>query len=302
MTAAVHHRAYDFIRRNKMASAFGVSLTVTIAMLAHIRLTAASPTGINADGSTAPTTSLSITFPDLGRPFSTFEPAISAETVTFHYTKHQAGYVARLNDILSKTNGWVESNIEQVRTDLAMGLSLVTSITVRAPQPSVLFNMAAQIYNHALYFHLLQAPRVVTSFPPQEHALSKLIIDKYGSYAGLMQQLKQAALSHFGSGWAWVVANASQPGAEISIEVISTHDAEVPLKLTATGGAMVWPLLVCDVWEHAYYVDYRNDRAAYFANWTAVVDWSKVVARFESRGAERSRDVREGTGRTYPLF
>eukprot|EP01102_Stenamoeba_stenopodia_P004261 TRINITY_DN14591_c0_g1_i1.p2 TRINITY_DN14591_c0_g1~~TRINITY_DN14591_c0_g1_i1.p2 ORF type:complete len:199 (+),score=38.83 TRINITY_DN14591_c0_g1_i1:129-725(+) len=169
-------------------------------------------------------------------------PHISAETVEFHYEKHHRGYVTRLNGMVKDTPDANKTLDEIVRTSSGR-----------------VFNMAAQVWNHTFYWKSLKAGG--GSGNPTGK-LAEAISADFGSYDKFKEQFTEIAAGHFGSGWAWLVKNP-----EGKLEVVGTHDAGNPLTNNQT------PILTCDVWEHAYYIDYRNDRPKYIDGWWSLVNW-----------------------------
>ncbi|MBN1888541.1 MAG: superoxide dismutase [Thermoflexales bacterium] len=163
------------------------------------------------------------------------EPVISAKTLSFHYGKHHQGYVDNLNKLIVDTNYAVLS-LEQIIAKAA-----------GKPKKMALFNNAAQIWNHTFYWQSL-TPKG-GSKPPA--ALKQRIAAAFDSVEACKKELADAAISQFGSGWAWLVLDGDD------LKVVKTANAEVPW---LTG---MKPLLVIDVWEHAYYLDYQNRRADY---------------------------------------
>ncbi len=163
------------------------------------------------------------------------EPVITAKTLSFHYGKHHKGYVDNLNKLI-------------VGTEYA-GLALEQIITQTAGQPerTAIFNNAAQIWNHTFYWSSLTPNG--GGEPPT--TLKQKIVAAFGSVDACKKELASAAVSQFGSGWAWLVLAGGQ------LKVVKTANADSPL----TTGSQ--PLLVIDVWEHAYYLDYQNRRADY---------------------------------------
>jgi Fe-Mn family superoxide dismutase len=169
-------------------------------------------------------------------------PAISAETLEFHYGKHHQRYVTVLND-LTKDTPHAAKSLEQLMKE----------------RPSAgIFNNAAQIWNHTFYWHSL-SPK---GGGKPTGKLADAINASFGSFEEFQKQFTQAATTHFGSGWAWLVKKADG-----KLAVAQSHDAECPLTSGET------PLLTCDVWEHAYYIDYRNNRAGYVESWWKLVNW-----------------------------
>lgn len=177
----------------------------------------------------------SIALPTLPYSENALEPIISAKTISFHYGKHHKTYVENLNKLIAGTD----------YSD--MSLDKIIASTHDQIDKKAIFNNASQIWNHTFYWNSLRGKRGVA--PPQE--LKTLIDSSFGSVAECKKALAEAALTQFGSGWAWLVINSGQ------LKVIKTANAESPLTTTMK------PLLTIDVWEHAYYLDYQNRRADY---------------------------------------
>ena len=191
------------------------------------------------------------TLPKLPYRLDALEPYISGETMDYHYTRHHGAYVAKLNELVKGTD-LEDATLEAV---------------IRASQPrrgasSALFNNAAQAWNHAFFWECL-SPRACAPGP----VLSEAIATNFGSREDLRLQFSATALATFGSGWTWLVADA-----DARLEVVSTSNADTPL----TQGRV--PLLTCDVWEHAYYIDYRNARADYLDAFLKIINWDFVAA------------------------
>ena len=182
------------------------------------------------------------------------EPVISAKTVSFHYGKHHAGYVATLNTLIAGTP--------------YEGLALDAIVRKAAAEgAAAIFNNAAQAWNHAFYWASL-APAGTGGEPSCDFAAA--IARDFGSKDELAKALAASAVTRFGSGWAWLVAEKGK------LAVVSTANAETPI--TRPG---VTPLLTLDVWEHAYYLDWQNRRADYAAAVLGqLVNWSFASAAF----------------------
>jgi superoxide dismutase, Fe-Mn family len=170
-------------------------------------------------------------------------PHISAETLSIHHGKHHAAYVAKLND-LTKDTEWENQSLEAI----IQGAS------------GALFNNAAQVWNHDFYWQSLTPGSC--DLP---ESVEKALTEHFGSVDHFKEQFTAKALSQFGSGWAWLVQN--EQGA---LEIISTSNADTPMC------ANLKPMLTCDVWEHAYYVDVRNRRPDYLKNFWACVNWQCI--------------------------
>jgi len=191
--------------------------------------------------------------PPLPYPKNALEPHISAETVEFHYEKHHRGYVTKLNALAD--------------TDPKLASKNLTEIIVSEKQGKA-FNLAAQIWNHTFYWDGMKKGG---GGKPTGKVLSA-VENSFGSFEKFKEEFNSKAVNHFGSGWAWLVQDTNTN----KLIIIDTHDAGTPL---TTPGYV--PLLTCDVWEHAYYVDKRHDRASYVNAWWNVVDWESVGKRMK---------------------
>jgi superoxide dismutase, Fe-Mn family len=176
------------------------------------------------------------------------EPVISEKTISFHYGKHHLTYVNNLNGLTPGT--------EFENADL-------DTIVKKSEGP--IFNNAAQIWNHNFYF-LSLTPNKGTS---PSVALAKAIDAAFGSFDAFKDEFGKAAVTVFGSGWAWLVKDS-----EGKLSIVKESNAGNPL----TRGLV--PLLTFDVWEHAYYIDYQNRRADYVAALWELVDWNTVSGRY----------------------
>ena len=190
------------------------------------------------------------TLPPLPYGYDALLPEIGERTLHFHHDKHFQTYVDNLNKLLEKhpdIQSWPLERLVQewprLPEDIRQGVR----------------NNAGGVYNHDLYFKTL-APGPVTA--PQG-PLDDAIVRDFGNLEGLKTAMKNAALSQFGSGWAWLVSDS-----EGRLSVVKTPNQDTPLPLT--------PLLLCDVWEHAYYLDYQNRRGDYFESWWRKADWPGV--------------------------
>ncbi|MCC5863580.1 MAG: superoxide dismutase [Fe] [Wenzhouxiangella sp.] len=188
---------------------------------------------------------MAFTLPDLPYAKDALEPHISSETLEFHYGKHHKTYVDKLNGLIDGTD-LADKSLEEV---------------VRSSEGGV-FNNAAQIWNHTFYWHCL-APN---GGGEPSGKLAELIKRDFGSFADFKAKFTETAINTFGSGWAWLVQNPDG-----KLEITSTSNAQTPL----TGSAR--PLMTCDVWEHAYYIDYRNARPQYMDAFWNLVNWDFVA-------------------------
>lgn len=192
---------------------------------------------------------MSIELPPLPYEKNALEPHISAETLDYHYGKHHQTYVTNLNNLIAGTDNEGKS-LEELITSTSGGL----------------FNNAAQIWNHTFYWNCLSP----NGGGEPTGALADAINAKFGDFATFKEEFSKTAITTFGSGWGWLVKNADG-----SIELVSTSNAGCPLTEGQT------PLLTCDVWEHAYYVDYRNARPKYVEAFWNLVNWDFVAKNLE---------------------
>ncbi len=182
-------------------------------------------------------------------------PRISAETLEYHYGKHHAAYVTNLNKLIPGTE--------------FENLPLEEIITTAPAGP--IFNNAAQVWNHTFYWNCLTPD----GGGEPNGALADAIKREFGSFGEFKQQLSTSAATNFGSGWSWLVRN---PGG--SLQVVNTSNAGCPLTAGQT------PLLTIDVWEHAYYIDYRNARPAYIDSFWELVNWDFVASNLGDSASE----------------
>ena len=185
--------------------------------------------------------------PKLPYPKNALSPVISEETIEYHYGKHHQAYVTNLNNLLKtdECKAFVGKSLEEIILSSKGGV----------------FNNAAQIWNHTFYWHCL-TPNAKAR---PEGLLLQAIEKKFGSFEMFKEAFSKTAVTTFGSGWAWLVKTKSG-----ELELISSSNAGCPL----TEGQI--PLLTCDVWEHAYYVDYRNARPKYVDEFWRIVNWDFV--------------------------
>ncbi len=189
---------------------------------------------------------MSIELPQLPYAMDALEPHISKETLEFHYGKHHNAYVVNLNKFIEADASLAGKSLEEI---------------VKSSEGGV-FNNAAQVWNHTFYWNSL-APNAGGE-PAGD--LAEAINSAFGSFAEFKEKFTASAIGNFGSGWTWLVKNASG-----ALEIVNTSNAGTVI--TDEG---VTPLFTCDVWEHAYYVDTRNDRGAYVKNFWNIVNWDFV--------------------------
>jgi Fe-Mn family superoxide dismutase len=183
--------------------------------------------------------------PELPYDKNALEPHISAETLEYHHGKHHATYVANLNKLIPGTE-FENMPLEDIILKASGGI----------------FNNAAQVWNHTFYWNCLSP----AGGGEPSGDLAAGIMQAFGSFAEFKEKFSTAATSNFGSGWTWVVRNSNG-----SLEIVNTSNAGTPL----TDGKK--PLLTCDVWEHAYYIDYRNARPNYVEAFWNLVNWDFVA-------------------------
>ena len=175
-------------------------------------------------------------------------PYISEETLEFHHGKHHQTYVTNLNNLVPGTE-FADLTLEE--------------IIVKSSGP--IFNNAAQVWNHTFYWNSLTP----NGGGEPTGALADAINTTFGSFEKFKEEFSKCAVTTFGSGWAWLVKNTDG-----SLALVSASNAGCPLTTGQT------PLLTCDVWEHAYYIDYRNARPAYLEAFWALVNWDFAAANF----------------------
>jgi Fe-Mn family superoxide dismutase len=199
---------------------------------------------------------MAFTLPDLPFAKDSLTPHMSSETLDFHHGKHHRAYVDKVNKLVGGT-------------DLD-GASLVEVICAAHGQHNrPLFNNAAQIWNHSFFWQCL-APEG-SSRPSGK--LREMINDDFGGEQALLDKLAEESVNHFGSGWGWLLLNNGK------LEVTSLHDADTPVAHGMT------PLLTIDVWEHAYYIDYRNERPRFVENVLEnIINWDFVSSNLEGNG------------------
>jgi Fe-Mn family superoxide dismutase len=182
--------------------------------------------------------------PELPYANDALEPHISRETIEYHYGKHHATYVDKLNGLVKGTE-FENASLEEIIQKASGGI----------------FNNGAQVWNHTFYWNCLQPE----SDSKPAGKLAEAIDQKFGSLDSFKESFAQSAINNFGSGWTWLVKNSAG-----ELEIVNTSNAENPMKNGMT------PLLTCDVWEHAYYIDYRNKRPDYLNSFWKIVNWGFV--------------------------
>ena len=198
--------------------------------------------------------------PELPYPANALEPFMSAETLEFHHGKHHKAYVYKANELLEGRGDPGRSLVETIRK-------------ARQDEELKLFNQVAQIWNHSFFWQCL-AP----AGQKPAGQLAGMIDDAFGSLDSFLEEFTKEAVAHFASGWAWLVLDGER------LKITSFHDADTPVARDK-----LKPLFTLDVWEHAYYIDYRNARPK-FADEVLrnIVNWEFVALNLDGRGAERA--------------
>lgn len=187
--------------------------------------------------------------PELPYVKTALEPHISAETIEFHYGKHHQTYVTNLNNLIIGTE-FENMPLADIVKKASAGI----------------FNNAAQVWNHTFFWNCLSPNGGGEPTGPLADAIKK----SFGSFEAFKEQFTKTAVTTFGSGWAWLVKNADG-----SLALVSTSNAATPLTTDQK------PLLTCDVWEHAYYIDYRNARPKFVEAFWNLVNWEFAAENFQ---------------------
>lgn len=189
------------------------------------------------------------TLPELPYAMDALAPHISKETLEYHYGKHHATYVTNLNNLVKGTE-FESSSLEDIVKKSTGGV----------------FNNAAQVWNHTFYWHCLSP----NGGGAPTGKLAEAINAKFGSYDAFKEAFTKSAVGNFGSSWTWLVKKADG-----SVDIVNTSNAATPLTTQDK------PLLTCDLWEHAYYIDYRNARPKYIETFWNLVNWEFASSNFE---------------------
>jgi superoxide dismutase, Fe-Mn family len=184
--------------------------------------------------------------PELPYEKNALEPFISEKTIEFHYGKHHKTYVEKTNDLVQGTE-FENASLEEIIKNADGGI----------------FNNGAQVWNHTFYFNQFNP----NGQKEPQGELKDAIDKKFGSFEDFKEKFSNAAATLFGSGWAWLVKNGD-------LEIVQASNAVNPLRDGKT------PLLTCDVWEHAYYLDKQNARPKYIEDFWKLVDWKIISDRF----------------------
>ena len=192
---------------------------------------------------------MSFELPKLNYAADALEPYISKQTIDFHYGKHHQTYVNNLNNLIGGTE-FENASLEEIVLKSSGGI----------------FNNAAQVWNHTFYFDQFNANGCNEPRDEMKEAIDKA----FGSFDAFREQFSKASVTLFGSGWSWLVVNK-----EGNLEIVQPSNAANPI----TEGKK--PILTCDVWEHAYYLDKQNLRPKYVEDFWKIVDWKIIAERFK---------------------
>ena len=210
---------------------------------------------------------MAFTLPELPYDRTALEPHMSGETLDFHHGKHHKAYVDKTNGMLADKGLDDASLVEVIKKAKDTG-------------DKKLFNNSAQIWNHSFFWQCL-APAGSTILKGE---LKTMIERDFGSADAMLEKLATESADHFGSGWGWLVLDGSK------LKVTSLHDADTP----AAHGLV--PLLTLDVWEHAYYIDYRNERPKFLKSvLDNIVDWDFVAKNLDGKGLDRADQKQKAT-------
>lgn len=193
---------------------------------------------------------MTIELPKLPYSYSGLEPFLSAEAVETHYTKHHKGYVDKTNSLISGTR-YQDMSHDQIVSNSS----------------GLIFNNASQAWNHEFYWNSMTDTSQTID---QKSDFGIVFYKKYLKFDDFVNHFKEMASSIFGSGWTWIIKDDSG-----NIDIINLKDGESPLKC----GKIV-PLIACDLWEHAFYIDYQNERDKYIESFIKVINWNYATSRY----------------------
>ena len=194
---------------------------------------------------------MSFKLPALPYVRNALEPYISEETINYHYGKHHQGYVNNLNKFVEADPSLAKKTLEKIIVSTTGGV----------------FNNAAQVWNHTFYWQCMKPD----GGGEPTGKLATAISETFGSFTAFKEKFSTSAATNFGSGWTWLVKNSVG-----ILEIVNTSNAGNPLTEKLT------PVLTCDVWEHAYYIDYRNARPEYIKIFWDLVNWDFALTNFTS--------------------
>ena len=209
---------------------------------------------------------MSFTLPDLPFARDALGQYMSAETFDYHHGKHHKAYVDKLNGFVA------DKGLDGTLSDIIR--------TAKADGDKAVFNKAAQHWNHSFFWQCLAPPEGQRP----EGRLARLVDEGFGGTDNLLAKLKEEAVGHFSNGWAWLVLDGG------TLKITSLHDADTPVVYDG-----MKPLLTLDVWEHAYYIDYRNERPRFAETVLGnVINWEFVARNLDGEGVSRAdQDMRE---------
>ncbi|MCV2502491.1 MAG: superoxide dismutase [Fe] [Neisseriaceae bacterium] len=187
---------------------------------------------------------MSFELPKLPYEKNALEPHISEETINYHYGKHHQTYVNNLNNLLAENKDYANLSLEE--------------IIQKAPSGGI-FNNAAQVWNHTFYWNSLSP----NGGGKPTGALLESLEKSFGSFDAFVEEFTKQATANFGSGWTWLVKKSDG-----SLAIVNTSNADTPVK-----DKSLTPILTVDIWEHAYYIDYRNARPEYLKHFWELVNW-----------------------------
>jgi len=191
-----------------------------------------------------------IDLPPLPYEKNALEPVISTETIEYHYGKHHKGYVEKLKKLIKDTK-WENKKLEDI---------------IKGTDNQNIYNNAAQVFNHTFYWNSMSPKQ------QQPDGALKMLLEKYfGSLDGFKEKFIEAGTTLFGSGWVWLIQDKNG-----ALKIKQTRNAHCPIK----DGEH--PLLVSDVWEHAYYIDYKNARKEYLEKWWKLINWDFVAKNLKT--------------------
>ena len=191
--------------------------------------------------------------------YDALTPVIDEETMRFHHDKHYKTYVDNLNNILADYPELQKTGLKEL---------LINLENLPAAARTPIQNNGGGVFNHELYFDAMKSPVGQETSGTLEDAIKR----DFGSYQQWKEQMKQAAVSKFGSGWAWLLTDKAG-----KLSIVQTANQDVPDLLEYT------PVFLVDVWEHAYYLQYQNRRADYVEGWFDLINWRKAQKRYEER-------------------
>ncbi|MEM4258046.1 MAG: superoxide dismutase [Candidatus Thermoplasmatota archaeon] len=189
--------------------------------------------------------------------FNALEPTISSANLDLHYSKHYKGYIKKLNELAKRIDKY--SSLERLVKDSSANAAI---------GDTAVFNMAAQVWNHEFFWKSMTPNETKPSFRFQRQ-----IEKSFKSLKDLKEQFEEAGINHFGSGWVWLVMHKEKK----TLSIQTTHDADTPIVHYS-----YVPLLVCDVWEHAYYPTYQHNRTEYLKNFWFIANWKFASENYEN--------------------